>query len=107
MLSDSGPVKNSGKIVTTLLHSTRRSVEQSDGGIDPQRALVAIDLGDDAIVRHEHGAVAALHVEREPLRQLVVIRHHANWFPTLEQDAHSGQLVQIDLVIASRSGVLR
>jgi hypothetical protein len=100
MLSPSGAVKNSGKIVITFTRSGARGVgsstagaasviEQSSGWIDPNDPFRAIDVRDDPIIWNQYRIVRAFNVERKALRELVGVRDHTHRFARLELDAHS------------------
>src|SRR5689334_7144150 len=82
ILRPSGAMKNSGKIVTTLirrrvaadsspLHPVASVIEQARRRIDPNHALLAIDVRDDPFVWNEHRTRLPFNIERESLRQIV------------------------------------
>src|SRR6185503_3911843 len=78
MLSPRGPVKNSGKMVTTLIRSgilfraRRKVVHETELVVDYNRSLR--DIGPDDYfwaIRNQHAAARGLNIEHQSLGQLV------------------------------------
>ena len=100
MLSPSGAEKNSGKIVTMSI-LTRAA--QSGGAMTIRRAGEVEPCHDLRAERDEHTALLAPNVEHHALWQLVHVGHFTDHLVgSVEHDAQSGEVVQIDLVLAER-----
>src|SRR4051812_21193897 len=132
MLIPRGAAKNSGKMVTTLMRralgagpwafgaglapassppiSYRPSptdgsvIQQTCRRIDRDHARVTVDVGDDAIEGNEDRLVArgALDVQRQALRKLICAVDDADVVAGGEDDAHAGQVMDVDLIVAER-----
>src|SRR5258708_5405753 len=105
MLKPSGPVKNSGKIVTTLILSgtllfAERRVDQTERVVDQDGARH--DIGADhelRPIRKQHASTRGLDVEHESLRELVKCRHRADFLAVRTHGFHSYQIVEVDLIL--------
>src|SRR5688572_21910768 len=73
MLSESGPAKNSGKIVTIEMRSIAALVEEPGRNDDDHPLRLDVDLLHDVVAEREadHRAPIAHDVEDEPLGKLV------------------------------------
>jgi hypothetical protein len=69
MLSPSGPAKNSGKIVTTLIVSGNSSLQEAERVVDQDFPSADIDPGQDfGPIWNEDAASRCIHVEHYALR---------------------------------------
>src|SRR5690349_25138426 len=117
MLRLSGPAKNSGKIVTTLIRRgvARRFsspadasvIEQTGGRIDADHASLAVHARHDAVIRNHHRSLLTRDVERESLRQLERVGDRSDEGDRCEFDAHPDEAVYVDLVVAERGQLAR
>src|SRR5258705_9887866 len=108
MLSPSGPLKKSGKIVTTLIlsatlflltgrvHEPERVVDDDRSGFDVRPHN---DLG---TIWDYHTSARCLDIEHESLRQLVERRHGSKLLAGRTYRFHSDEVVEIDLVVLKR-----
>src|SRR5262249_19773772 len=110
MLRPSGPAKNSGKMVTTLMRSGAARppasvawgsvIEQPGRWLDANPASLSIHAGQDAVVGDHHRAPSvACDVEREPLRQFIRLSDRSNERARRQLDAHADEIVDIDFVL--------
>src|SRR5579871_3514991 len=105
MLKPSGPLKNSGKIVMTVMRSMLDpSIEEACGWINVDRACRPVHSRHNTVVRNEDGAATAVDFERESLRELIRRTHHAHRLAVRELHAHAHELVDVDLVSPERLG---
>src|SRR5207244_2535322 len=109
MLSPSGPLKNSGKIVTTLIRkgtsvfAPRKVIHQTELIVDDDVSSHQVSSHNDFwSIGHEYAALLCLDVQHESLRQLVERCHCAELLACGPHRAHSDQTVMIDLVCIER-----
>src|SRR5436305_6784902 len=109
MLRPSGPEKNSGKMVTTLMRSAtlvladREVVHETELLVDHERSFVEIHANDYfRSIRHQYTPAGSLDIQYEPLREFIESGHFTQLLAAGAGDAHSFQIVQIDLVLVQR-----
>ena len=106
MLKPSGPLKNSGKIVTTFI-LTRTSgfvrgkiVHESQFFVYYDSSIMEIRADDDfRSIWNHHRSPRGLNVEHQTLRQLIECRHGTQLLAGRTDGAHADQIVEIDFAV--------
>src|SRR6266404_1914365 len=108
MLRPSGPLKKSGKIVTTLILSATLfvaagSVHKPERVVDDDRSGFDVRPDNDfRTIRDHHTSGRSFDVEHESLRQLVERRHGSKLLAGWSHRFHSDEVVEVDLIVLKR-----
>src|SRR2546423_10347762 len=109
MLRPRGPLKNSGKMVTTLTLSATslfvlgNAIDEAELLIDHDYARVEIGAYDHfRAIRHEDAAAIRHDVQNQSLRQLVKRGDLTKFLSSSAHRAHADQIVEINLVLFQR-----